>query len=105
MSETVFVAVLEHEHGTEMGVRRTQESAEKLLIEYMQSTVSELEDYASESDDLDQQSFQVRLAEYRDACEEGDAETASQIYNALYEECCPESEPHHAWYRECPLET
>ena len=34
MSETVFVAVLEHEHGTEMGVRRTQESAEKLLIEY-----------------------------------------------------------------------
>jgi len=103
MSETVFVAVLEHEHGTEMGVRHTQESAEKLLINYMMSTVGELEDLASEAED--QRAFQVQFAEFRNACDDGDAETASQIYNALYEEHAPDSERHHAWYRECPLET
>lgn len=66
----IYLAVLEHEHGTDVFAHQSKENAGKSLIELMRSIINdeELEDEKG----------------FDQACDKGDWETAMTIYNNIY---------------------
>lgn len=94
VGEDIYLAVVEHEFGTDIGAHCTELQAGNALINLMISTIYDIEE--------DDEDTEEQLRKFNEACEQYNWQLACELYNKLFEHKQP-SDQHRAFVRACKL--